>query len=162
MASYGAAKAAINHLTSTLAVELAPHGIRVVAVTPGTTLSPVVREALTDEQVDLLLVAHPLGRLGEPEDLGRLVVALVSDLGRAVDRHPRVRRQRRTARPQPPPALRNPMAITIYGVCVLTFMMVMYAMERRGPVFILLFAVGCALSSVYGFVSGRGRSAWSS
>lgn len=46
------------------------------------------------------------------------------------------------------------MAITIYGVCVLTFMMVMYAMERRGPVFILLFAVGCALSSVYGFASG--------
>ena len=84
MASYGAAKAAINHLTSTLAVELAPHGIRVVSVAPGTTLSPVVREALTDEQVDLLLAAHPLGRLGEPEDLGRLVVALVSDLGRAV------------------------------------------------------------------------------
>lgn len=46
------------------------------------------------------------------------------------------------------------MAITIYGVCVLTFMMVMYAMERRGPVFILFFAVGCALSSVYGFASG--------
>ena len=84
MASYGAAKAAINHLTSTLAVELAPYGIRVVAVAPGTTLSPVVREALTDEQVDLLLAAHPLGRLGEPGDLGRLVVALVSDLGRAV------------------------------------------------------------------------------
>ena len=46
------------------------------------------------------------------------------------------------------------MAITIYGVCVLTFMMVMYAMERRGRVFVLLFAVGCALSSVYGFASG--------
>jgi NAD(P)-dependent dehydrogenase (short-subunit alcohol dehydrogenase family) len=84
MASYGAAKSAINHLTSTLAVELAPHGIRVVAVAPGTTLSPVVRDALTDEQVELLLAAHPLGRLGEPDDLGRLVVALASDLGRAV------------------------------------------------------------------------------
>ncbi|MFN8027670.1 MAG: SDR family oxidoreductase [Acidimicrobiia bacterium] len=84
MASYGAAKAGINHLTSTLAVELAPHGIRVVAVAPGTTLSPVVAEALSDEQVALLLAAHPLGRLGEPDDLGRLVVALASDLGRAV------------------------------------------------------------------------------
>jgi 2-deoxy-D-gluconate 3-dehydrogenase len=84
MASYGAAKAAINHLTSTLAVELARFGIRVVAVAPGTTLSPVVREALSDEQVAQLLAAHPLGRLGEPDDLGRLVVALASDLGRAV------------------------------------------------------------------------------
>ena len=46
------------------------------------------------------------------------------------------------------------MAITIYGVAVLTFMMVMYALERRGRIFILLFAVGCALSSVYGFASG--------
>ena len=46
------------------------------------------------------------------------------------------------------------MAITIYGVCVLTFMMVMYALEGRGRIFTLLFAVGCALSSVYGFASG--------
>jgi 2-deoxy-D-gluconate 3-dehydrogenase len=84
MASYGAAKAAVNHLTSTLAVELARFGIRVLAVAPGTTLSPVVRDALSDEQVEQLLAAHPLGRLGEPDDLGRLVVALASDLGRAV------------------------------------------------------------------------------
>ena len=46
------------------------------------------------------------------------------------------------------------MAITVYGVCVLTFMMVMYALESRGRVFTLLFAVGCALSSAYGFASG--------
>jgi NAD(P)-dependent dehydrogenase (short-subunit alcohol dehydrogenase family) len=84
MAPYGAAKAAINHLTETLAVELAPHGIRVVAVAPGTTLTPVVRAALSDETVEQLVAAHPLGRLGEPDDLGRLVVALASDLGRSV------------------------------------------------------------------------------
>jgi NAD(P)-dependent dehydrogenase (short-subunit alcohol dehydrogenase family) len=84
MAHYGAAKAAINHLTETLAVELAPHGIRVLAVAPGTTLTPVVAAALSDEQVAALLDAHPLGRLGEPDDLGRLVVALASDLGRSV------------------------------------------------------------------------------
>src|SRR5690242_18594246 len=84
MAHYGAAKAAINHLTETLAVELAPHGIRVVAVAPGTTLTPVVAAALSDEQVAALVDAHPLGRLGEPDDLGRLVVALASDLGRSV------------------------------------------------------------------------------
>jgi NAD(P)-dependent dehydrogenase (short-subunit alcohol dehydrogenase family) len=84
MAPYGAAKAAINHLTETLAVELAPHGIRVLAVAPGTTLTPVVAAALSEETVELLVAAHPLGRLGEPDDLGRLVVALASDLGRSV------------------------------------------------------------------------------
>ena len=45
-------------------------------------------------------------------------------------------------------------AITLYGVAVLTFMMLMYALERRGRAFILAFAVGCALSSAYGFLSG--------
>jgi hypothetical protein len=44
--------------------------------------------------------------------------------------------------------------LTIYGVTVLTLMMVMYALERRDPRFILAFAVGCALSSSYGFASG--------
>ena len=43
--------------------------------------------------------------------------------------------------------------LTAYGVCALTFMMVMYALERRGRMFILLFAVGCLLSSIYGFLA---------
>ena len=84
MPTYGAAKAAINHLTATLAVDLAPHGIRVLAVAPGTTLTPVVRAAFDDATVARYEAAHPLGRLSEPADLGRLVVALASDLGRAV------------------------------------------------------------------------------
>jgi hypothetical protein len=46
------------------------------------------------------------------------------------------------------------MAVTIYGVCALTFMMAMYALERRGRRFVLAFALGCALSSSYGFLSG--------
>jgi hypothetical protein len=45
-------------------------------------------------------------------------------------------------------------AVTIYGVCALTFMMTMYALERRGRRFVLGFALGCLLSSVYGFLSG--------
>ena len=44
--------------------------------------------------------------------------------------------------------------LTIYGVVVLTFMMVMYALEGRGRRFVLAFALGCALSSSYGFASG--------
>lgn len=46
------------------------------------------------------------------------------------------------------------MAITVYGVCAVSFMMVMYALEQRGRGFILGFAVGCVLSSLYGFLSG--------
>jgi hypothetical protein len=46
------------------------------------------------------------------------------------------------------------MAVTIYGVCSLTFLMVMYALENRGRGFVLAFAAGCVLSSIYGFLSG--------
>jgi hypothetical protein len=44
--------------------------------------------------------------------------------------------------------------ITAFGVLALTFMMSMYTLEDRGPGFVLAFAVGCALSSVYGFLAG--------
>ena len=46
------------------------------------------------------------------------------------------------------------MWVTVYGVCALTFMMVMYALERRHHRYIAGFAVGCFLSSAYGFLSG--------
>jgi 2-deoxy-D-gluconate 3-dehydrogenase len=84
LAAYGAAKAAINHLTSTLAVELGPHGVRVNSVAPGTTLTPTVAAEVTDEYVETLTESLPLRRMCEPDDLARLVVALASDLGRAV------------------------------------------------------------------------------
>ena len=44
--------------------------------------------------------------------------------------------------------------ITAFGAIAVTFMMVMYALERRHPGFVLAFAVGCLLSSAYGFLSG--------
>ncbi|MHB8329672.1 MAG: hypothetical protein ACYDD6_08630 [Acidimicrobiales bacterium] len=44
--------------------------------------------------------------------------------------------------------------LTAYGATVLTFMMLMYAMERRHRYFVLAFAAGCALSASYGFLSG--------
>jgi hypothetical protein len=45
-------------------------------------------------------------------------------------------------------------AVTIYGVLALSFMMLMYALESRGRRFVVLFALGCVLSSIYGFASG--------
>jgi hypothetical protein len=44
--------------------------------------------------------------------------------------------------------------LTIFGACAVTFMMLMYALERRGRHFVLAFACGCVLSSVYGFLAG--------
>ena len=46
------------------------------------------------------------------------------------------------------------MMLTIFGACAVTFMMMMYAFERRHPRFILAFACGCVLSSTYGFLAG--------
>jgi hypothetical protein len=44
--------------------------------------------------------------------------------------------------------------LTAFGAAAVTFMMLMYALERRGRGFILGFAVGCVLSSAYGFAAG--------
>jgi hypothetical protein len=46
-----------------------------------------------------------------------------------------------------------------FGVAALSFMMLMYALERRGRGFILAFACGCLLSSAYGFLAAPGPSA---
>ena len=48
----------------------------------------------------------------------------------------------------------NTLVITGFGVIAVTFMMVMYALEGRHRGFVLAFAVGCLLSSAYGFLSG--------
>ncbi len=48
----------------------------------------------------------------------------------------------------------NSLVITTFGVIAVTFMMVMYALERRHRGFVLAFAGGCLLSSAYGFLSG--------
>ncbi len=45
-------------------------------------------------------------------------------------------------------------ALTTYGVLALTFMMIMYAFERRHRNFVLAFACGCLLASSYGLLSG--------
>lgn len=84
MAGYGAAKAAINHLTSTLAVELGPLGIRVNAIAPGTTLTETVKAAFTEEHYRQVVEATPLRRETEADELARLVVFLASDLARCI------------------------------------------------------------------------------
>ncbi|WP_419917535.1 SDR family NAD(P)-dependent oxidoreductase [Candidatus Poriferisocius sp.] len=82
MSSYGAAKAAINHLTWSMAVELGPHGIRVNAIAPGTTLTEQVEKAFPADHYEAIVAATPLRRETSPSELGRLSVYLASDLAR--------------------------------------------------------------------------------
>ena len=84
MAGYGAAKAAINHLTATLAAELGPLGIRVNAIAPGTTLTETVKAAFTEEHYRQVVEATPLRRETGADELARLVVFLASDLARCI------------------------------------------------------------------------------
>ncbi len=83
-ATYASAKAAINHLTTSMAVELGPSGIRVLAVAPGTTLTETVQAAFTDDHVARIVASTPLRRLTEHDELARLCVFLASDLARCV------------------------------------------------------------------------------
>ena len=46
------------------------------------------------------------------------------------------------------------MSVTLFGVIAVSFMMLMYALEKRGRRFVAGFALGCVLSSAYGFASG--------
>ncbi len=85
-AVYAASKGAIALLTKGLALELAPHGIRVNAIAPGYMLTSLVKGGLeTDpERKRRVLARIPLGRLGEPEEIGGALVFLASDAARYV------------------------------------------------------------------------------
>lgn len=82
MAGYGAAKAAINHLTQTAAVELGPRGIRVNAMAPGTTMTENVAAAFDDDHINSIIESTPLQRATEFDELARMAVYLSSDLAR--------------------------------------------------------------------------------
>jgi NAD(P)-dependent dehydrogenase (short-subunit alcohol dehydrogenase family) len=90
LAHYTTSKHAIAGLTRTLAMELAPAGIRVNAVCPGAAMTEGAIELVTAGAPDGIDVAAqwdgikdrtPLGRLCDPDDVGRAVVFLASDLG---------------------------------------------------------------------------------
>jgi NAD(P)-dependent dehydrogenase (short-subunit alcohol dehydrogenase family) len=84
-AHYGAAKAALEYYSRTLAVELAPSGIRVNVVSPGVISTPGSAEfARTTPgfSSDDWLRNIPLGRLGAAEDIAEAVALLVSDRGK--------------------------------------------------------------------------------
>jgi NAD(P)-dependent dehydrogenase (short-subunit alcohol dehydrogenase family) len=76
---YAAAKAGMNNLSETLALELAPD-IRVNTVAPGPVATEAFSEVLnTDGQHDAIAATIPLGRIGRPDDIAGAVLYLVSD-----------------------------------------------------------------------------------
>lgn len=81
---YAAAKAALNHLVTSLAVELGPAGVRVLAMAPGTTLTETVAAAFTEERMRQIVASTPLRRMVDHDELGRLAVFLTSDLARCI------------------------------------------------------------------------------
>jgi glucose 1-dehydrogenase len=74
--AYNMAKAAVDHMGRTAAIELAEHKIRVNMIHPGWIDTPGEREHATEEQIQKAAAKLPWGRLGKPEEIGRGVVFL--------------------------------------------------------------------------------------
>src|SRR5579872_1560745 len=81
---YSAAKAAVSTMTKGLAKELAPHGIRVNAVSPG-TVDNHFHEVFSNRQIlDGMVNATPAGRLGTNEEIADAILFLCSDASRYI------------------------------------------------------------------------------
>src|SRR6185369_9979343 len=79
-AAYVSAKHGVVGLTQTAALEYSKSGIRVNAVGPAFIRTPMIEAVTADpEATQALTAAHPIGRLGEPEEVAELVIWLNSD-----------------------------------------------------------------------------------
>jgi NAD(P)-dependent dehydrogenase (short-subunit alcohol dehydrogenase family) len=78
---YVVSKGGVNQLTKVTAMALAPHGIRVNAIGPGTILTEMAKAAVlqSDEARRKILSRSPLGRCGEPEEIAAVAAFLASD-----------------------------------------------------------------------------------
>jgi NAD(P)-dependent dehydrogenase (short-subunit alcohol dehydrogenase family) len=82
LAPYCISKAAVDHMTRCLAIELAPAGVRVNAVNPGVVVTELHRRAgMSDAAYAAFLergaATHPIGRVGNPDEVARLIVWLL-------------------------------------------------------------------------------------
>lgn len=88
-AAYVASKGAVVALTRALAVEFAPHGVRVNSVCPGSTMTPLLERHFAnlpegEEAQRKLVQRHPIGRLLTPEDIAPTIVHLTQPSAAAV------------------------------------------------------------------------------
>ena len=84
-AAYAATKGAVEAMTLILARELRGRDITVNTVAPGPTATPLFLDGKPQEVVDRLAAASPLGRLGTPEDIARVVAVLAGPDGRWIN-----------------------------------------------------------------------------
>lgn len=84
LAHYAASKAGVVTLTKTLASALGPHGVRVVGVAPGVVDTEGLASLRNRLESSGRAPDTPLSRSGEPDDIGRVVLFLASDLARFV------------------------------------------------------------------------------
>lgn len=78
-AAYSASKGGIKQLTEAMALSLAPYGIRVNAIGPGTIRTAMAGAVADRKAEEMILSRTPLGRVGEPEEIAALAVFLASD-----------------------------------------------------------------------------------
>lgn len=77
--AYNASKGAVNMMTKSLALQYAEHNIRVNAVAPGYVESGMVSKEALGDFYDALVDKHPIGRLGQPEEIAHAIVFLVEN-----------------------------------------------------------------------------------
>ncbi|MBY0510790.1 MAG: SDR family oxidoreductase [Rhodospirillaceae bacterium] len=77
---YAASKGGVNQLTKVMALALAPHGIRVNAIGPGTIFTEMAQSVLSDPEIGKRALSRtPIGRYGQPEEIASVAVFLASD-----------------------------------------------------------------------------------
>jgi NAD(P)-dependent dehydrogenase (short-subunit alcohol dehydrogenase family) len=78
--AYSISKGGLAQLTKAMAIALAPHGVRVNAVGPGTIETPLLAGVVKDEAFRKKVLSRtPLGRIGQPEEIAAIVAWLASD-----------------------------------------------------------------------------------
>lgn len=77
--AYVTSKGGVTLLTRAMAIDHARQGVRVNALCPGATDTPMLRKALTPAQIDNLAASQPIGRLGLPTELAQASLFLASD-----------------------------------------------------------------------------------
>lgn len=78
--AYVASKGGVSQMTRAMALGLAEHNIRVNAIGPGSIMTDVLKKVMTDEAARRTILSRtPLGRIGDPREIGRTAVFLASD-----------------------------------------------------------------------------------
>jgi NAD(P)-dependent dehydrogenase (short-subunit alcohol dehydrogenase family) len=80
-AAYAATKGGVRQLTKAMAISLAPHGVRVNAIGPGTVVTGLTRHLLRNRRWrDAVYARTPMQRVAEPREIGEVAVFLASDM----------------------------------------------------------------------------------